>query len=575
MATAVTYQGPPATAVTPALAEIRDGVQSMFAAARVLPPGWRVRDVRREGRASVLLDVGPEQGPGVLLEWHERGDDPIPAFLEGPRYAVGYRQGPNAWALDDADTPAELKSAVARACELLALPPRPVPLEEDPLSARHAREVAFTPERFRTWLDDFLPAGAELARGWRVHTVAPFGPGQMAVSFAHPEEGFRVQLDVRPRRSDLPAAGRTPSLDVLYRTPLGRRADEAREATHASLAAELVLRFQASERGVRFVPAPPPGAEALTRSGRAATLALPDVGREPGAGLPWDVRQALQEATDAGAVILRVCGRDPLRAPWIEELLELVRSAGFDELQLHTSLADLADATLAARVVEAMPARFRLVAPLQGASAAEHDAAVGSEGDLAALQAALGHLKPLLAMRSGGGVTLQTTLTPAILEQGLAGIAALARSLGVAWQVRLAEPPPRTPVKRYREQVVSMTDAVMAVYPQDAWALAALPAQQVVPCVALAHQRRSGHPLLTAATVTARLRALELEPVEGPRERCPAEVHCALARACPRSVPAVYADETGLGELQAVVAADIAELADADAIAAALGGEGA
>lgn len=231
-----TQQGSPGGASS-TLDHIRHEVESMLGSAHVLPSGWQVRGVRRQSAASIQLELGPASGKGVLLEWHERGEQPIPAFLEGPRYAVAYGDGPDAWPLDDPDTPSELKSSMARACELLALPPRMVSLAEAaPAQGGSAREVAFTPDRFREWTGGLLRPGTHVAAGWRVERVVPYGPGEMAIFLEQPGEQYKVEIKVRPRADDLAAAERTPSLDVFYRTPRGRRADDSREIAHAAAA---------------------------------------------------------------------------------------------------------------------------------------------------------------------------------------------------------------------------------------------------------------------------------------------------------------------------------------------------
>ncbi len=545
------------------LDQIRDEVESMFGSAHVLPSGWHVRDVRRQGAAAVQLELGPASGKSVLLEWHERGDQPIPAFLEGPRYAVAYGDGPNAWPLDDPETPADLKSSMARACELLALPPRAVSLTQAmPERRAAAREVPFTPARFQEWAAGFLRPGTDVSDGWRVEKIVPYGPEEMTVFLARAGEMYKVEIKVRLRQDDLDAAERTSTLDVFYRTPEGRRADASREQSHARTARAVAVLLRSHERDLRFIP-DPLLALAQTCEEGAVSACLPDLPGHAAGWVPADVMHAVIEGAAAGGKILRLMGGEPLRAPWTADLIRAANDAGFRRVDISTSLADLADAALAARVVEHIPGDFRFIAPLQGADAESHDLAVGRAGDFEAQLAALQNLRPLLEPDGRGAVVMRTTLTPETLERAPA-IAALVRRLGVAWGVALAEPPPTTPVKRYRAEVVSMTDAVAAMYPQDAWIVAPLAPAALTPCVALAHQERSGHRLITVESLDARY---GMKPPPGPRTTCPGEEHCALAGVCPRSVAAVYADETGLQELQPVRPEQLSALPDADAIA--------
>ena len=377
---------------TASLTSVRDAVEGFLGDAELLPEGWHVRDVRRTGASSVVLDIGPETDRGVLIEWHERGDAPIPAFLEGPRYAVAYRSGPNAWSLDDPETPAPLKSAVARACELLALPPIDVDLSDrrDASGAGH-REMAFTPDRFRGWLNGLLPVGAELASGWHLDRVLPFEPGAMGLLLRSASEPSlpAVQLDVRPTAANQPAAGRTHSLDVFYRTPHGHRADGSREALHAQLAHALTLVLEAGEDGLRWVAAP--GARALTPAGRRSAVTIrchetPRGGGEP--RIADAIRDEMARAIVAGATALRLVGGDPLAHPSIRELLEDIRDGGVDALHVRTPATDLADPKVAPQVLDALPGDACVEIPLHSADATRHDTAAGVPGNFDRIPAA-------------------------------------------------------------------------------------------------------------------------------------------------------------------------------------------
>ena len=123
------------------LIAVRASAQAIFDGNEALGDGWVVRGIRRLDHRTVMLDVGPEEGPGIALEWIEPAGEDVQSFLDGDVYAVAYRRAPDAWDLDADDTPEDVKRWAAAACKALV----DAPIEGDHVAtarADHAREAA-------------------------------------------------------------------------------------------------------------------------------------------------------------------------------------------------------------------------------------------------------------------------------------------------------------------------------------------------------------------------------------------------------------------------------------------------
>ncbi|MEC9071090.1 MAG: hypothetical protein VX938_01870, partial [Myxococcota bacterium] len=233
---------------------VRENAQRLFEDAGVLGPGWRVRAIRRLDHRSVVLDVGPDQGPGISLEWIEPGDEPVNAFLHGDAYAVGYRTGPNAWDLDDDATPEEVKRLAASACEVLSSAPGELSLHEiGTESVPGDRTVALNPETLTELLAPRLAVGDTLLEDWRLLELFPSGGNAVALEFRRGDKGPSTRLKIRVTKPDDPAAYRAAGLDVLYGVLYGDEAASAQASHQAKLAAEVALLLEDVAKGVAFI----------------------------------------------------------------------------------------------------------------------------------------------------------------------------------------------------------------------------------------------------------------------------------------------------------------------------------
>ena len=136
------------------LLSVRDTAQSLLEQAGVMESTWRVQHVRRVTKRTVVLEVGPSEGKGIALEWTEHEGQDVPAFVRGDTYAVGYRNAPSAWDVDDLETPEAVKRAAEPAKRSLKRPP--LFACPNPRSSRSTRVgFASTPMRLGLgWLSD-------------------------------------------------------------------------------------------------------------------------------------------------------------------------------------------------------------------------------------------------------------------------------------------------------------------------------------------------------------------------------------------------------------------------------------
>ena len=112
--------------------------------------------------------------------------------------------------------------------------------------------------------------------------------------------------------------------------------------------------------------------------------------------------------------------------------------------------------------------------------------------------------------------------------------------------------------------------------------MADLPLGEILPCIAVQHQEKTGHALLTPRRLEQRAtdpagtfyRSAGFEQSGGARSvvftavttPCPHRDSCALASVCPGKVYALYGDIHGLDELQPIDRERIAQLDEGEGV---------
>ncbi len=619
------------------LLDVRDAAQRFLDTSEAVPVGCRVRAVRRSDHRSVVLDVdvvgaeGPNTaGPGadgravvggalgepfVAIEWTEiGGDTDVRAFVTGPVFAVGYRRAPGAWDLDDAATPEAVKRAAVAACEALSRAPRLVTLRStEPVAASSDTTVVFDAAGVQGWLAARLKVGAELVDGWRLTEVYPWRVDELALTFERPGAHWQPRLKLRRRGADAqPAAFRTSSLELSYSLAFGATTEPVGGVGPALSAAALGLIRVALDRGVVFVD-PQRVTDALTdatgatpAAPQALNLAIPascgqactfcSVREE----IYWDtsaddvfvtrLADDIRRAAGRGTRTLRINGIEPLNAPYLFDLLAIARDeAGFEEFTLHSTCRPLAKGDFARRFIQAMPARYSIYVPIYGASAEVHDAITGLPGTFGHVMQAVANLRELMAADDapGEGTLIFTTVLSRANAHEMVALRDLVRPLGRWWEVHLPFPNTSSKTDKYREVSLPFSDALDAIYPKGWWPLADLPLGEIPPCVALTHQQRTGHELLTPARVAQRatdpagtfyksagfdhsLGQTRTSAFMSAMTPCPHRDECALATVCPRAVYTLYAQQYGLDELVPATRAALAALPQGDGVLAAI-----
>lgn len=601
------------------LLEVRLGAQRILESAVDVPDEWRVRAVRRGDHRTVILevgglDVGGEDAPCVAIEWTEIGDDTdVRAFVRGPIFAVGYRRAPGAWDLDDADTPEDIKRAAVAACQALSAAPRVVTLREDgaPTSdSTTGPAVVFDAAGVEAWLSTRLAVGGELVDGWRLTEVYPWRVDELALTFERAGAHWQPRLKLRRRAADQPAAFHTTNLDLSYSLAFGASTEPERVTAHARIASELGLVLEALDRGVRFVdpervvdvatdatgaaPAAPKALNLAIPAACGQTCTFCSVREE----IYWDtgaddtfvksLSEDIRRAASRGTKTLRINGIEPLNAPYLFDLLAVARDeVGFEEFTLHSTCRPLARREFAERFVAAMPARYSIYVPIYGSCPEVHDGVTGLDGSFGHVMAAVSNLRELMPDGPGEGTIIFTTVLSRANAHDMVAVRDLVRPLGRWWEVHLPFPNTSSKTDRYRDVSLRFTDALNAIYPEGWWPLADLPLGEIPPCVALTHQERTGHELLTPARVQQRLadpagtfyKSAGFDHSLGQTRTsafmsattpCPHRDNCALASICPRSVYTLYAQQYGLDELQPATREQLGALKDGAGVLAAI-----
>ena len=205
-----------------------------------------------------------------------------------------------------------------------------------------------------------------------------------------------------------------------------------------------------------------------------------------------------------------------------------------------------------------------------------HDGVTGAEGSFARLMTAVGKLRNLV---TEGGQIIFTTVLTTQNKAHMTAMRDLVRPLGDWWEVHLAFPNTSSLTDKYRDIALSMTDALNAVYPKDWWPVADLPWGEVLPCIALTHQERSGHELVSVKRFEQRVKepagtfygsagfehslgSERTDAFTAATVPCPHTDQCALSKACPAKVYALYGEKFGLTELNPITHEMLAGLAD-------------
>lgn len=584
------------------LLAVRDAARSLLGQSDALPDGWELRAIRRLGERSVAIKVGPAEGNGLELEWTEIGEEAVEAFALGDVYAASYRKSPGSWDISDLATPQEVRALAELICRQLSEAPSVVSLSDAPQGdPADARTVTFDASGVEDWLNDSLPVGRELSNGWSLSEIYPAGGEGLAFSFTREGEDFMPRVKVRPRDDDRPAAYRTRSLDISYRLVFGETTNADRAEALAALALELSLLLESVEPGVTF-ELKNPGESLPARSADgpppALNLAIPapcgfscnfcSIREEvywvsdAESAFVKTLRNDIVRSGAAGTKTLRVNGIEPLNAPYLLSLLDQARESGFEEFHVFSTCRPLKEPEFTDKFLAAMPERYRIHAPIYGSCPEVHEGITGTPGAFGHLLEAVDQLR--LKMGEGGTLVFTTVLTRQNVHD-MAALRDLVKPLGDWWEVHLAFPNTSSATDRYQSVSITMTEALEAIYPDGWWPLAELQWGEVVPCVAMRHEERTGHALLTAERYRERM----LDPAGtfyasagfehsfgearasafvASTTSCPHVDSCAFSRACHGKVYTLYADQYGLDELSPVDRDSIANLDGGEALLA-------
>ena len=448
--------------------------------------------------------------------------------------------------------------------------------------------VVLTPANFATWFTAQCQ-DALAARGWAVMDIHGFGPWEIALELRRLTDGLRYKAKVRRRTDSLAAAARTNTFDILHAAHL--------PTADMSAVAALAETLRAVEDSIRFTGPKPMAAFEAHPGGTAPALnlAIPGecgqkcsfcgireelkVGSEAPAGLVDKLREDISRSAQSGTHVLRINGIEPLAAPYLWDLLAHAKAEGFDEFHLLSTFRTLSGSHDVDRLLDAMPDRYRFYVPLYGSRADVHDAVTGRQGSFDEVLAVLSKLRSHMLSRGHWDGCGQVVVTTVVNRKNAHDMHALALLLGNrvrAWNMHLPFPNTGSAQDPYFTAALSMSEALGAIAPASFWPAGSFQIGEIVPCVMLNHQRRTGHLLLTADTLASR----QTEPsgtfyesagfahsladgksiaFTAATTPCPHVSRCALAALCPQKVYAAYAQHFGLDELQPVDPDDLSD----------------
>lgn len=447
-------------------------------------------------------------------------------------------------------------------------------------------------EGLERWLAPSLALGGDLG-GACLTDVYPSGARDVGLTFER-ADGAIGRLLVAVDDPARPAFGRARGLAVSYPNEEG----EARDLCVA-LARALLGRIASAPTPPRFTAPPPTPPSHAGRGPTAFNLVIPAPCGQKCSFCSMQVRSVVRADVDdafvaglarslaagraRGATVLRINGIEPLNAPYLFDLLAEARRLGYTAFKLFSACRPLADRALAERLAAAVPDDFTAYVPVHAATPALHDALAGAPGAFEQVLRAVAHLQAL--RRPGWQIQLTTVAMRQNLHE-LPALAALARDLGAdGWGVHLPYPNTSRDDDAYFDVAVRMADLVAAAFPPGAPKVADLQVGKVPPCVMLAHQRATGHALITARSLDEAEPAMagtmyRVMPIldsgnaagdvasTTATSRCPHLANCALAPACPGGVYTLYKRRFGLDELAPASVDDLVALADGPAIVA-------
>jgi hypothetical protein len=288
-----------------------------------------------------------------------------------------------------------------------------------------------------------------------------------------------------------------------------------------------------------------------------------------------DVRKQLQQAQKLGVQEVRLNGIDPLRHSRVLDVLEAIRSVGFQKLTVFSPGRRLADAGFRKDFLSRVPTRWMVSIPMYGLTAETHDTVTGTPGSHQEVREAIEGLR-------AAGVVESVRVSMVFTKQNVHEIVPLLRWLrenDLDRQVDALMPYPMRPTTRdpYADSVMRETE-LLARLMEDVQSLAddergfvlsTLSAAFRHPCVPWQAERSSGLPVLggsfpdTAHPLAGtEYRSNNFVHASGTVEegeafavavvKCPHVADCALAPICPREHYSVYAELFGLAEYQPV-----------------------
>ena len=202
----------------------------------------------------------------------------------------------------------------------------------------------------------------------------------VVVSFRRRLDDTIARVHLRVRDDQRPAYLRTDNVDLWYVPGKGEDGDAARELVERCAERlrargdderyRLATREASAPEAFNLALASPCAQQCAFCSLKTTGLVGPQ---------PQDVerlKRRLSESARSGAHILRVNGIEPLRSPYLFELLAHARDVGFRQYDVFSTCRPLADADFAARFLAAISPRYRIYIPT--GHAATHDAFTGS-----------------------------------------------------------------------------------------------------------------------------------------------------------------------------------------------------
>ena len=545
---------------------------------RALGGTWSVAGLTRRDASSVALDLRGPEDRGLRLGLAEgRGHR---SLVQGEVYAASFEH-----LEPDDDT---TRRAAERACRAFASLKSRGLLTENGIEPPRAERIAvhLEADEMGRWLQALLPDEVPLDGGWRVHDVRSAPDGGVLASLAARDSaaGERaIEAWITAPRED--ALYTSEQLSISYAPGVERAPSDS---VAARVIFELGMRIESIEGAVEVRPSRGRRLRVSDARGELTSFQV-SVGGACGQAcafccLDSAARRAdsdpdatpfldgIRDAAGRGARLLRVNGIEPLRAPYVVELLEEAQRCGFTRVELKSSCRPLADPALAARVLGALRVSHRIDVPIYGSTAAVHDRVVGARGAFDEVMAAFDNIRASLG--PAGELRIETVVVPDNIGD-LQALGALAARLGAPLGLQLPHPTGTEAPSVYPRVAMSFATVMAAAFPADGEPPGELLWGQLPVCAELAHERRTGTRSLTLARFERRAAglsgalyesdAIDFASADGNRVAmsvttpCPHAGECYAAPACPAAVYALYAQTLGLSELAPIARDDLAD----------------